>query len=142
MQVKKLSWDELQRRKKEGICFHCEEKYVPGHDCKSKARLFLLAGSDGTNDVEIQIEEEKVLQISLHALAGCDSSKTMRMQAVVGNYRLTVLVDSGSTHNFINSKVADKMSLLMEPIGPFHIKVANGDPLWCKSRYVDVAVTL
>jgi len=33
----------MEERRKKGLCFNCDEKFQPGHHCKS-AKLFLLKG--------------------------------------------------------------------------------------------------
>lgn len=37
-------------KKKGGLCFHCDEKFVPGHDCRKK-KLFVILG-EGTKVTE------------------------------------------------------------------------------------------
>lgn len=39
--VKRLSPTELQARRDRGLCFNCDERFMPGHRCK---KLFLLEG--------------------------------------------------------------------------------------------------
>jgi hypothetical protein len=46
--VKHLSPTELQVRRDRGLCFNCDERFIPGHRCK---KLFLLEG--------IYLEEEE-----------------------------------------------------------------------------------
>lgn len=38
--VKRLSASKLQDRRDKGLCYSCDEKFIPGHKCKSK--IFLL----------------------------------------------------------------------------------------------------
>ena len=52
----------------------------------------------------------------------------MRVSAKVGPHELIVLIDSGSTHNFINERIVELLQLPVVPIEPFYVKVANGDP--------------
>lgn len=42
---------------------------------------------------------------------------------------LTVLIDSGSTHNFLDAELAKAMGCLLEPIVPLTVSVANGQKL-------------
>lgn len=42
--VKRLSTSELQERRDKGLCYTCDEKFLPGHKCKSK--LFSLIHQD------------------------------------------------------------------------------------------------
>lgn len=52
------------------MCYNCDEKFAPGHKCKSQ-QLFTLEAEDETEDhVDDGIlEEEDPLGISLHALS-------------------------------------------------------------------------
>lgn len=53
----------------------------------------------------------------------------MQVMAKVGYYDIVVLIDNGSTHNFISEKVADLLHLPVVPTEPFNVWVANGNPL-------------
>ena len=46
-------------------------------------------------------------------------------------HEVDLLVDTGSSHNFINSKTIKKIGLKGE-IGPLHVKVSSGEELKCK----------
>lgn len=39
--VKRLSWEEIQKRREKGLCFNCDEKFVPRHKCMV-TQAFLL----------------------------------------------------------------------------------------------------
>ena len=45
-------------------------------------------------------------QISLHAIAGVRTRDTMQVIVQLGRVTVTVLLDSGSTHNFVSEAVA------------------------------------
>jgi hypothetical protein len=64
-----------------------------------------------TDDIPVEdiAEENTEPEISLHALTGWSTPRTMRIEGRVGNHTLTVLIDSGSTYNFINSKIAEEL---------------------------------
>ena len=44
---------------------------------------------------------------------------------------LNILIDSGSTHNFLDTKMAKKLGCKVEEIGPMKVDVANGNSLAC-----------
>lgn len=77
----------------------------------------------------IEDEEEEDPQISIHALTGIPSYSTMRVLGSVGNWQLHILVDSGSTHNFLKIKVAKKLQCDIQPITPLNVGVADGKRL-------------
>ena len=66
------------------------------------------------DDVDMDIEysyEEAIPEISFHALAGTTHLQTFHIIGRVGKRDLTVLIDKGSTHNFIDQSVVTKLGL-------------------------------
>lgn len=61
------------------------------------------------NPTKDKKEELPEPEISLHTLTGWSTPRTMRIKAHIGNQDLMVLIDNGSTHNFINAKMVDKL---------------------------------
>ena len=53
--IKRLTWDEMQRRRAQGLCFNCEEKFTPGHRCTSP-QLLLLERHNGNSDEVCECE--------------------------------------------------------------------------------------
>ena len=50
--VKRISWEEMQRRRAQGLCFNCNERFNLGHQCQ-KPQLLLLEGDNMEPEVEI-----------------------------------------------------------------------------------------
>ncbi|XP_074306486.1 uncharacterized protein LOC141641737 [Silene latifolia] len=68
----------------------------------------------------------------VNALSGSQGFHTMR---VVGTHRqkpLHILVDSGSTHNFMDLSLAKKLGCSLEKIPPQAVAVADGNHLACQ----------
>jgi hypothetical protein len=95
---KKLTATEMEDGRSKRLCFNCDEKYVMGHRCK---RLFYIESADEDDE-----DEGDNLQISLLAIIGVRTSDTMQLMVHVGKRELVALLDSGSTHNFINEELA------------------------------------
>ena len=108
---------EMAFRREKGLCYNCDEKWHSGHRCKGKVMLFIAeeqAPSPDSVDHEIeddlgtttlgiheQSDNSDCSHISLHVLAGLPSSETFRIYGSIRNAKLKILVDSGSTHNFL-----------------------------------------
>lgn len=117
--VKRLTWDEMQRRRAQGLCFNCNDRFMAGHTCRGPQLLLLESHTDNhgiicedvteENPTKDKKEELPEPEISLHTLTGWSTPRTMRIKAHIGNQDLMVLIDNGSTHNFINAKMADKL---------------------------------
>ncbi|KAL4278328.1 hypothetical protein GQ457_03G010840 [Hibiscus cannabinus] len=140
--MKRLTWNEMQKRRAQGLCFNCDEKFTTGHRCRG-SQLLILEGIDDSYGEEV-IDDTLELQpeISLHALSGWSSHKTMRVLAKIGTHAIVVLIDSGSTHNFISKKMATMLQLPVIPTKSFNVKVANGEPLQCQGRFENVPVDI
>ncbi|KAL4318769.1 hypothetical protein GQ457_18G015560 [Hibiscus cannabinus] len=144
--MKRLSWEEMQRRRTQGLCFNCDEKFSSGHRCR-KPQLLLLEGdsrSSCDDDDEESFNKAQLREpaISMYALTGWSTARTMRVTATICDLELDVLIDSGSTHNFISEKMATWLQLPVIPTEPFTVKVANGAPLKCQGRFENVHVLL
>lgn len=59
-----------------------------------------------------------------------------------GAQAIVVLIDSGSTHNFISKHMATMLKLPVIPTKSYNVKVANGEPLKCQGRFENVPVDL
>lgn len=64
--------------------------------------------------------------ISLNALAGIPVTDTFRVYDFINQASLIVLVDSGSTHNFVQPQVAKFLNLPVVDIPPLRVMVGNG----------------
>ena len=65
--------------------------------------------------------------ISVQALSGINDSHTIRVVGYYKNQAVSILIDSGSTHNFINSKLVKKLGLLVTESNSFDVLVASGE---------------
>ncbi|RVW76696.1 Transposon Tf2-8 polyprotein [Vitis vinifera] len=128
-----------------GLCFNCNERFTPGHKCQGP-RLLLIEGHDEVQDKEEEVEisdnREDELEVSIHALTGWASPRTMRVAATIKSQPIMVLIDSGSTHNFLSDKVARTLRLPVVPTKSFTVHVANGERLLCQGRFEKVPIDL
>ncbi|KAH9718389.1 hypothetical protein KPL71_022207 [Citrus sinensis] len=145
---KKLSWEEMQRRKAQGLCFTCNEKFTIGHKC-SKAQLLILESEANSDEESTEAtpyrngQDEFVdPEITLYALTGWAILQTMRVMAKIGPYEILVWIDNGSTHNFINTRLANMLQLPFQPIVAFSVKVANGEKVTCQGKHEKVQVLI
>ena len=67
--------------------------------------------------------------LSLHVLDGTFNYQTMIMKGVMG--KNCVLVDIGSTHNFIDVGVAIKLGCIRKKVPELKVLAANGEELRC-----------
>lgn len=78
-------------------------------------------------EAELQLEP----CISVNALAGNHTYQTMRVRGLVNGKPLHILVDSGSTHNFLDEELASTLNIEVKKISPQSIAVADGNSISC-----------
>ena len=80
--------------------------------------------------VEMKISANEAIN-SLHALAGISAMQTLKIKGYIKHYPLVVLIDNGSTHNFINRSRVEVFHFFIHPINKFHIHIYNGGMMKC-----------
>ena len=128
-----MSPAETDERRKQGLCYYCDDKYSPGHKCK-EPKFFQIDVTDnnsseeapplgGPEDEVEEIQKDNELPatpkepvISLHALAGIYAPQTLKIRGFIKNRRVVVLIDSGSTHNFIHWRVVEVVHCLVRAV--------------------------
>jgi hypothetical protein len=60
-------------------------------------------------------------------VVGIDKAQTLKLRALVQNKIMLIFVDSGSTHNFVNTAFVHKCGLRSVHIPPLQVKVASGE---------------
>jgi len=106
----------MAERRKQGLCYNCDEPYVRGHKC---ARLFFLEASDYLVEEPEEVDtvpataapsqspfdpEEPL--ISLSAITGIRMEDTMQLRVQISAHEFRALLNSGSTHNFVSLPAA------------------------------------
>ena len=128
----------MQARWEKGLCYNCDEKLSPRHQCKTQQVYMLEMGIEGVED-DLQYEktarDEAIVppKILLHALLEVSTPQTMRVVGSIDGRKLHILIDSGSTHNFVNARFAAKLGCCKVPARGFRVTVANNEVLVCKA---------
>nr|XP_016495663.1 PREDICTED: uncharacterized protein LOC107814725 isoform X3 [Nicotiana tabacum] len=142
---KRLSDAEYQDKLRKGLCFCCDEKYGPNHRCNLKQlNLLIVAAEDdqeggineqteevisvGIDQLNVlgQTEPQKLMQLSLHSIAGFTSKKSLKVWGTILGKKVIVLIDSGASTNFISCTVAEALRLKQTETKPFLVEVGNG----------------
>ncbi|KAJ8762999.1 hypothetical protein K2173_023204 [Erythroxylum novogranatense] len=134
---RRLSSQEAKERRERGLCFYCDEKFVPGHRC-TRPQLFMI---EDCNEIPFEEPEEKngneeegefhMLEISFHAITGVPNPQTIRVKGNLKGKEVIVLIDGGSTHNFIEQGIVTKLGLPIDTNRRFQVMIANKDRVDC-----------
>lgn len=66
----------------------------------------------------------------------------MRLQGWVKRQLVSVLIDSGSTHNFINGKLARLLDWPTQQSASFEVLVVDGNKLECLAKCIDLEIDI
>nr|GLL27157.1 uncharacterized protein LOC107175359 [Ipomoea trifida] len=155
--IKRLTTAELQARRAQGLCYNSDERFRPGHRCQTKPFLLLLANdptdtAEGGEHIEICKATDEVTQeggitelvpkISLHALEGTIGPRTFRLTASVKGREFTMLIDTGSSLNYIQPRLAHYLHLAVDNTIRFLVAVGNGERIQSEGTCTTVPFTM
>ena len=128
---KRLSPAELALRREKGLCFNCDEKFSRGHKCTPSLFLFITDEEEGSQEPLSAVfsVNEPPAQISLLALSRHGAPETLCVVGVIGNHKVRILIDGGSTHNFLQLALLTTLGLSPQNTSPLKVTVGNGEEL-------------
>jgi hypothetical protein len=129
----RLSPTEIVKRRKQGLCFNCNEKFAPGHHCTQLISIEVFDSYVDTMDLTEEYVEE--VHVSLQELTGLWSIRatdTMQLTVCIGKYNFTTLLDRGSTHNLFDEGALIRAGLTATAWPGLRVMVANGDQVASK----------
>ncbi|GJU80923.1 retrotransposon gag domain, retroviral aspartyl protease [Tanacetum coccineum] len=127
--------------------FRCGDKYGPGHRCKTGTFKVLEANEDveesfTTDLTNLDSDREETAEISLHAILGKTHPTTMKVHGMLHSTEVLILIDGGSTHNFISDVLVNELKLATQPVSPFGVQIGNGDVIRCGQICKNLAVQI
>jgi hypothetical protein len=78
--------------------------------------------------------EDTTRTIYFHALCNINTPQTLKIQGYIKNKKVTMLIDSGSTHNFIHYKLAKYLNCFVFPTPKFQVMTADGGTIDCSRK--------
>lgn len=117
------------------LCYRCHVKFAPGHKCKfANLSLMELTRGDHFEDIDWvnattsgDSKETDIAEISFHGILRQSVGSTMKLQSEINNRKVLILVDRGSTHNFVVKSIVEKHKLPVEIVPTFGVQIGNGD---------------
>lgn len=101
--------------------------------------MFVISGEEETKEQSTRVTVEELteenhegespaeaLGISLQALNGCAAYQTLVLQCQSKRVTINILVDSGSTPNFLDPKTAKQVGCALVPTNKLMVTVADG----------------
>ncbi|KAH0774412.1 hypothetical protein KY290_011549 [Solanum tuberosum] len=147
MNRRTLSAKEMNEKRSKGLCYFCNEKYILGHKCKTSKQLHLLEidetgefqegeclmeeyerqiHEEGSNQTEL-VQPAEHMEIFMHALNGSLGYRTLKVTSYHSKKGLNILIDTGSSHNFIEPELVGQLGCEIRSTSPQLISAANGN---------------
>jgi hypothetical protein len=119
-----------------GLCHNCDEKYFPGHKCKEQNCFMAISKDVSEEDVEaplvsVSLEPTDITPpsdppevepvISLNSLTRFSAPQTLKIIGYIKHRKVIILVDSGSTHNFIHRHISQETNCYIHLEFPNHV---------------------
>jgi hypothetical protein len=134
--IKRMTSAEMQLRREKGQCYTCEDKWSFNHKCPNRGLMILQideAPSEYEDISEDQIDSGEDKQLELHlsfnALKGSTGVGTIKFTGHIGKMPIQILVDGGSSDNFLQPRIAHFLKLDIAPAPLFKVLVGNGNSL-------------
>nr|XP_027064416.1 uncharacterized protein LOC113690623 [Coffea arabica] len=133
-EIGKISAEELQYRRKHGLCYRCGEKFGVGHQCKPGNLNCISTEEEEEAAFEDAVGEQdeytgrvgELAEVSLNALSSAIKRKSIMLLGNLGGLPVKILVDTGSSDSFINHKMASLLHLPYQAVNPFIVTLADG----------------
>jgi len=151
--VKKMSLAEMQLRREKGLCYLCDEKFNFNHKCPNRQLLLLLQTEKddlapdllASNEATTCVPNSNTVPasdplLSLNALKGGLSVGTIHFEDFINQLPIRVLVDGGSSDNFIQPRMAKFLKLPIEPVSTFRVMMGNGTHLAVEGMIQDLVI--
>lgn len=130
-------------RKIRSLCIRCGERWQPGHKCAQNIQLHALQEVWNLCQDVFDVHEEDIdtkphaeeqtpqlfMILSAATTSGRPGARTMQLQGVIEGRNIFILVDSGSSHSFINSTVVNGLSGLRNLPSTVSVQVADGSAI-------------
>ena len=80
--------------------------------------------------------------ISLNALTSLSTPETLKLIGYIKHWKVIILVDSGSTHNFIHRCITQETHCYIRVVNNFQIMIANGGSMKCGGCFENVRLQI
>jgi hypothetical protein len=149
-QPPRLTPQQLEERKEKGLFFNCDNKYSKGHKCGEKKLFYIDCEEEEEQEqepsqdenIEAISSEELNPTISCNALAGISTPQTLKIERYIKKKKVIVLIDSGSTHDFIHYKLAKALNCFVYPALEFQVMIADGGTINCSRKCNKINLTM
>jgi hypothetical protein len=142
-----------------GACKYCGQKWFFGHRYQQFKHLNLMAAEESIDSEEEQfhdtlpeettespttqqVEDTKLMHISVQVVRGHPSKNTFTVPVLIAGKLATTLVDTGSTHTFMDLKFSTKINCSTTNNAMEKVIVAGGGELLTGAHVPTISYTI
>ncbi|XP_072073959.1 uncharacterized protein [Arachis hypogaea] len=151
----KLSPMDIQFWREKGLCSTCDERYSLSHRCATK-HYFLIQSVEELPWEEIVVEENlkikqpppvesnspEQLHLSYDILTRTSDRRSIQFSGSVNEKDVRVLMDGGSSDNFIYLALTKRLLLAVHQAPQFKVQVGSSDLHQCEGNVREVSVQI
>lgn len=93
------------------MCFSYKEKFTYDHKCLKE--LMITKGENPQEEGPNEYIEDNIIELSINSILGVSTPRTMKLWEILYFWRITILIDSWATHNFISTKLVKELNIPM-----------------------------
>lgn len=89
----------MRARREKGLCYNCDEQFLPGHRCKKSHMFFLMTEEEEAeyvtqthNEIDGLVPQEPEVEISFNAMTGSFGVNTIKVQGLKGKHKLNIFM--------------------------------------------------
>lgn len=75
-------------------------------------------------------------------MTGITTPQTLKIEGYIKKKKVILLIDSGSTHNFIHSKIEKDLNCFIYPAPEFQVMVADGETIKCSGKCHNIKLSM
>eukprot|EP00253_Pinus_taeda_P021423 PITA_21423 len=148
-----LTPQQFEEKRAKGIFYSCDSKYTKGHNCAEKKLFYIYFEEEEEKEQDTSQEEdihqEPTLEkeemnptISCNALARITTPQTLKIEGHIKKKKVILLIDLGSTHNFIHCKIAKELNCFLYSASECQVMVANGGTINCSGKCHNINLSM
>lgn len=93
-------------------------------------------------DEEVNNKELEITTCALFGTLAPPYIKTMKVIGFVKNCSITILIDSGGSHNFVNYGLIKRVKGNIDTMHTFNVEIADGDKVSTQGTLVQIPVII
>jgi hypothetical protein len=97
----------------------------------------MIADQDSNLESSSDSDDAELMALLEHALKGISAPHTLKLAASIHNYKSIILVDSGSSHNFISEHFASQLTPWTPLPHSMTMRVTYGAVVRCSHEIVN-----